>query len=114
MTKPQIKTITLNVSWQLNTVAKGIYNCDLVTAINHDQLKDMSAALDNIYGVLDTSYQRSMKAGIDEFIEYSELIKKHINTLAEYSSLKPLIDHLNKLCKCSMLNSRLCIISLRY
>ena len=84
MTKTQIKAIALNASRQLNAVAKDIYNRDLVTAINHGQLKDTSATLDDLYGVLDTQYQRSLKAGIDEPMEYTELVKKRIDALAEY------------------------------
>jgi len=84
MTKAQIKAIALNASRQLNAVAKDIYNRDLVTSINHDQLKETSATLNDLYGVLDTNYQRSMKAGIDESMEYAELIKKRIDALAEY------------------------------
>ncbi|MDH1488047.1 hypothetical protein N5E66_07520 [Acinetobacter johnsonii] len=84
MTKTQIKTIALNASRQLNAVAKDVYNRDLVTTINHDQLKETSATLNDLYGVLDTNYQRSMKAGIDESMEYTELVKKRIDALAEY------------------------------
>ena len=84
MTKTQIKAIALNASRQLNAVAKDVYNRDLVTTINHDQLKETSATLNDLYGVLDTNYQRSMKAGIDESMEYAELIKKRIDALAEY------------------------------
>ncbi|MNY92877.1 hypothetical protein D3C78_92740 [compost metagenome] len=84
MTKTQIKAIAINASRQLNTVAKDVYNRDLVTSINHDQLKETSATLNDLYGVLDTNYQRSMKAGIDESMEYAELIKKRIDALAEY------------------------------
>ncbi len=84
MTKTQIKAIALNASRQLNAVAKDVYNRDLVTSINHDQLKETSATLNDLYGVLDTNYQRSMKAGIDESMEYAELVKKRIDALAEY------------------------------
>ncbi|WOE32967.1 MULTISPECIES: hypothetical protein [unclassified Acinetobacter] len=70
MTKTQIKSIALNASRQLSAVAKDIYNRDLVTAINHDQLKKVSAQLNDLYGVLDSQYQRSLKAGIDEPMEY--------------------------------------------
>lgn len=84
MTKTQIKAIALNASRQLNAVAKDVYNRDLVTAINHDQLKKVSEQLNDLYGVLDTKYQRSMKAGIDEPMEYTELVKKRIDALAEY------------------------------
>ncbi|MBI1453132.1 hypothetical protein IL972_14520 [Acinetobacter sp. FL51] len=84
MTKTQIKAIALNASRQLNAVSKDIYNRDLVTSINHGQLKDTSATLEDLYGVLDTQYQRSMKAGIDEPMEYTELVKKRIDALAEY------------------------------
>lgn len=84
MTKTQIKAIALNASRQLNAVAQDVYNRDLVTSINHDQLKETSATLNDLYGVLDTNYQRSMKAGIDESMEYAELIKKRIDALAEY------------------------------
>ena len=84
MTKTQIKAIALNASRQLNAVAKDVCNRDLVTAINHGQLKDTSTTLDDLYGVLDTQYQRSMKAGIDEPMEYVELLKKRIDALAEY------------------------------
>ena len=84
MTKTQIKAIALNASRQLNAVAKDIYNRDLVTVLNHGQLKDTSTTLDDLYGVLDTNYQRSMKAGIDEPMEYTELLKKRIDALAEY------------------------------
>ena len=65
-------------------MAKDVYNRDLVTTINHDQLKETSATLNDLYGVLDTNYQRSMKAGIDESMEYAELVKKRIDALAEY------------------------------
>ena len=84
MTKTQIKAIALNASRQLNAVAKDVYNRDLVTVINYGQLKDTSATLDDLYGVLDTQYQRSLKAGIDEPMEYTELVKKRIDALAEY------------------------------
>ena len=55
MTKTQIKAIALNASRQLNAVAKDVYNRDLVTSINHDQLKETSATLNDLYGVLDTN-----------------------------------------------------------
>ena len=84
MTKTQIKAIALNASRQLNAVAKDIYNRDLVTVLNHDQLKEVSKQLDDLYGVLDRNYQSSMKAGIDEPMEYTELVKKRIDALAEY------------------------------
>ena len=84
MTKTQIKAIALNASRQLNAVAKDVYNRDLVTALNHGQLKDTSSTLNDLYGVLDTQYQRSLKAGIDEPMEYAELVKKRIDALAEY------------------------------
>lgn len=84
MTKTQIKAIALNASRQLNAVSKDIYNRDLVTTLNHGQLKELSATLDDLYGVLDAQYQRSMKAGIDEPMEYTELVKKRIDALAEY------------------------------
>jgi len=84
MTKTQIKAIALNASRQLNAVAKDVYNRDLVTSINHGQLKDTSATLEDLYGVLDTQYQRSLKAGIDEPMEYVVLVKKRIDALAEY------------------------------
>ena len=84
MTKTQIKAIALNASRQLNAVIKDVYNRDLVTTLNHDQLKETSATLNDLYGVLDTQYKRSMKAGIDEPMEYVELVKKRIDALAEY------------------------------
>lgn len=84
MTKTQIKSIALNAVRQLNAVAKDVYNRDLVTAINHDQLKVVSAFLNDLYGALDTQYQRSMKASIDEPMEYAELVKKRIDAIAEY------------------------------
>ncbi|QDK98219.1 hypothetical protein FM020_10105 [Acinetobacter tandoii] len=84
MTKEQIKSIALNAIRKLNAVAKDVYNLDLVTATNHQQLKDTSATLNDLYDVLDRNYQRSMKAGIDEPMEYTELVKKRIDALAEY------------------------------
>ena len=84
MTKTQIKAIALTASRQLNAVIKDVYNRDLVTAINHDKLKDTSSTLDDLYSVLDTQYKRSMKAGIDAPMEYVELVKKRIDALAEY------------------------------
>lgn len=84
MTKNQIKAIALNASRKLSAVSKDVYNLDQVTAINHGQLKDTSAVLDDLYGVLDTQYQRSMKAGIDAPMEYVELVKKRIDALAEF------------------------------
>ncbi len=84
MTKTQIKAIALNSSRQLNAVAKDVYSRDLVTTINHDQLKEVSKQLDDLYGVLDRNYQSSIKAGIDEPMEYVELVKKRIDALAEY------------------------------
>ncbi len=59
-------------------------NRDLVTAINHGQLKETSAILDDLYGVLDTHYQRNLKTGVDEQMEYADLVKKRIDALAEY------------------------------
>lgn len=81
MTKTQIKAIALNASSQLNTVIKDVYNRDLVTAINHDKLKDTSSTLDDLYSLLDTQYKRSIKAGIDAPMEYVELVKKRIDAL---------------------------------
>lgn len=84
MTKTQIKAIALNASRQLNAVSKDISNRDLVTVLNHGQLKETSVTLDDLYGVLDTQYQRSLKSGIDEPMEYVELVKKRIDALSEY------------------------------
>lgn len=84
MTKTQIKSLATQVGRQLSAVRKDVYNRDLVTTINHDQLKDASTTLNDLYGVLDTYYQRSLKAGIDEPMEYAELVKKRIDALAEY------------------------------
>ena len=84
MTKTQIKAIALNASRQLNAVAKDVYNRDLVTTINHDQLKETSATLNDLYGILDTQYQRSMKASLEVPMEYVKLLKKRIDGLAEY------------------------------
>lgn len=84
MTKTQIKAIALNASRKLNAVIKDVYNRDLVTTIHHDKLKETSATLNDLYGVLDTQYKRSMKAGIDAPMEYVELVKKRIDALAEY------------------------------
>ena len=55
-----------------------------MTVLNHDQLKEVSKQLDDLYGVLDRNYQSSMKAGINEPMEYTELVKKRIDALAEY------------------------------
>ncbi|HEO1798145.1 TPA: hypothetical protein VAM14_003285 [Acinetobacter baumannii] len=84
MTKTQIKAIGLAASRQLSIIQKDVYNRDLVTAINHDQLKMVSASLDDLYGVLDTFYERNLKSCFTEAMEYTELIKKHIDALAEY------------------------------
>lgn len=84
MIKTQIKSIALNASRQLNAVAKDVYNRDLVTTINHGQLKEVSATLDDLHGVLDTQYQRNTKACIDDPMEYTDLVKKRIDALAEY------------------------------
>ncbi|MDQ9010076.1 hypothetical protein RFI36_09475 [Acinetobacter gerneri] len=84
MTKTQIQVMAVNASRQLNAVSKDVYNRDLVTTINHDQLRTVSASLDDLYGVLDTNYQRNKKSNIDEPMEYVELIKKRIDALAEF------------------------------
>lgn len=84
MTKTQIKAIGLAASRQLNAVSKDVYNRDLVTALNHEQLKEVSASLDDLYDVLDTFYERNLKACFTDAMEYTELIKKHIDALAEY------------------------------
>ena len=84
MTKNQIKAIGLTASRQLNVIQKDVYNRDLVTAINQEQLKAVSASLDDLYSVLDTFYERNLKSCFTEAMEYTELIKKHINALAEY------------------------------
>lgn len=84
MTKNQIKAIGLTASRQLNVIQKDVYNRDLVTAINHDQLKTVSASLDDLYDVLDTFYERNIKACFTDAMEYTELIKKRIDALAEY------------------------------
>lgn len=89
MTKTQFKAIALNASRQLNVVSKDIYNRDLVTALNHGQLKELSATLDDLYGVLDAQYQRSMKAGIDEPMEYAEHIKEEMDAKAKELNLLP-------------------------
>lgn len=84
MTKNQIKAIGLTASRQLNVIQKDVYNRDLVTAINHDQLKTVSASLDDLYDVLDTFYEHNIKACFTDAMEYTELIKKRIDALAEY------------------------------
>jgi len=84
MTKNQIKAIGLTVSRQLNVIQKDVYNRDLVTAINHDQLKTVSVSLDDLYGVLDTFYERNLKSCFTEAMEYVDLLKKRIDALAEY------------------------------
>lgn len=84
MTKNQIKAIFLNTNRQLSAVIKDVYNRDLVTTINHDQLKAVSAFLNDLYSVLDTNYKSSLKAGIDEAMEYTELVKKRIDAITEY------------------------------
>ena len=84
MTKTQIKAIGLTASRQLSIIQKDVYNRDLVTAINHDQLKTVSASLDDLYGVLDTFYERNIKACFTDAMEYTELLKKRIDALVEY------------------------------
>lgn len=84
MTKIQIKAIGLNASRQLNAVSKDIYNRDLVTALNHNQLKVVSALLNDLYGILDTFYERNLKSYFTEAMEYTELIQKRIDALTEY------------------------------
>ena len=84
MTITQIKSIALNASRQLSAVAKDVYNLDLVTTVNHGQLKEVSATLNDLYGVLDTQYQRSARSSIDEPMEYTDLVKKRIDALAEF------------------------------
>ena len=84
MTITQIKSIALNASRQLSAVAKDIYNLDLVTTVNHGQLKEVSARLNELYEALDTQYQRSARSCIDEPMEYTDLVKKRIDALAEF------------------------------
>ncbi len=84
MTKTQIKAIGLNASRQLNAVSKDVYNLDLVTTINHDQLKAISTLLNDLYGVLDTFYERNLKSCFTEAMEFTELVKKRIDALTEY------------------------------
>lgn len=84
MTKTQIKAIALNASRILNAVQKDVYNRDLVTAINHNHLIKISTQLDDLYGVLDRSYERNLKGCLSNAMEYADLIKKRIDALAEY------------------------------
>lgn len=84
MTPTQIKAIGLNASRQLNAVSKDIYNRDLVTTLNHDQLKAVSTLLNDLYDVLDTFYERNLKSCFTEAMEYTELVKKRIDALTEY------------------------------
>ncbi|NNP72681.1 hypothetical protein A7P53_08885 [Acinetobacter defluvii] len=84
MTKTQIKAIGSTITRQLNAVSKDVYNRDLVTTLNHDQLKAVSASLDDLYGVLDIFYERNLKTCLADAMEYTELVKKRIDALAEY------------------------------
>lgn len=84
MTKTQIKSMATNAGRKLNAVQKDVYNRDLVTSINRSQLKEVSQLLDDLYGVLDRHYLHSTKAQNDEPMEYTELVKKRIDALAEY------------------------------
>ena len=84
MTKTQIKSIATQASRQLSAVAKDVCNRDLVTAINHTSLKEISNQLDDLYGVLDTAYERNLKVCLSNAMEYTDLIKKRIDALAEY------------------------------
>ncbi|WP_180072401.1 hypothetical protein [Acinetobacter sp. YH12075] len=84
MTKTQIKSMATNAGRKLNAVQKDVYNRDLVTSINHSQLKEVSQLLDDLYGVLDRHYLHNTKAQNDEPMEYTELVKKRIDALAEY------------------------------
>ena len=87
MTKTQIKAIGLNASRQLNAVSKDVYNRDLVTALNHEQLKAVSAFLNDLYGVLDAFYERNLKTCLADAMEYTELVKKRIDALSQAEAI---------------------------
>lgn len=84
MTKTQIKSIATQASRQINAVLNDVSNLDLVTAINHNDLKEISKQLDDLYGVLDTAYERNLKVCLSNAMEYTDLVKKRIDALAEY------------------------------
>lgn len=84
MTKTQIKSIATQASRQINAVLNDVSNLDLVTAINHSHLKEISKQLDDLYGVLDIAYGRTLKSCVSNAMEYTDLVKKRIDALAEY------------------------------
>lgn len=84
MTKTRLKSLILQISRQLNAVQKNVYNLDLVTAIDHKQLQSISAQLNELHGAIDGFYGKKTKKHLSNVMEYTDLVKKRIDALAEY------------------------------
>ncbi|MBF7683782.1 hypothetical protein I2F27_10685 [Acinetobacter sp. B5B] len=84
MTKTRLKSLILQISRQLNAVQKNVYNLDLVTAIDHKQLQSISAQLNELYGAIDGFYGKKTQKHLSNVMEYTDLVKKRIDALAEY------------------------------
>lgn len=84
MTKTRLKSLILQISRQLNAVQKNVYNLDLVTAIDHNQLQSISLQLNELYGAIDGFYGKKTKKHLSNVMEYTDLVKKRIDALAEY------------------------------
>ncbi|ESK36680.1 hypothetical protein P256_02473 [Acinetobacter nectaris CIP 110549] len=84
MTKTRLKSLILQISRQLNAVQKNVYNLDLVTAIDHKQLQSISVQFNELYGAIDGFYGNQTQKHLSNFMEYTDLVKKRIDALAEY------------------------------
>ncbi|MCF8999679.1 hypothetical protein [Acinetobacter nectaris] len=84
MTKTRLKSLILQISRQLNAVQKNVYNLDLVTAIDHKQLQSISVQLNELYGAIDGFYGNQTQKHLSNFMEYTDLVKKRIDALAQY------------------------------
>lgn len=84
MTKTRLKSLILQISRQLNAVQKNVYNLDLVTVIDHKQLQSISLQLNELYGAIDGFYGKKTKKHLSNVMEYTDLVKKRIDALAEY------------------------------
>lgn len=84
MTKTRLKGLLLQISRQLNAVQQHVYNLDLVTAINHTQLQTISAQLNGLYDAIDGFYGKKTQKYLSNVMEYTDLVKKRIDALAEY------------------------------
>ncbi len=84
MTKTKLKDLIQIISNRLHLTNQEIINIGLVSITDHQQLKESSDALDEVYSILDRLHQNSAQNNFEEPMEYISLVKSRVDALIEY------------------------------